>query len=157
MPEQAIDWSGIRASAVLIGVREAARQAAQDLPYNEQERFVERVMKRSSREGWLVRKAQDLSAVMAAPDQYHAKALSAPVRTGAELLSEGQNDYRKRNNYAITKASCLASEHLSALPAADILERVPELVGLAKAVATANPEQGQPSTVVNLAFIQNNG
>ena len=157
MPEQAIDWSGIRASAVLIGVREAARQAAQDLPYDEQERFVERVMKRSSREGWLVRKAEVLSAVVSAPDQYHAKAMSAPVRTGADLLMEGQADYRKRSNFAVTKASALAAEHLSAQPPADILERVPELVGLAKAVATANPEQAQPSTVVNLAFIQNNG
>ena len=54
----AIDWPGIRAAAVAIGVREAARQAGSNLPPDELVRFTERVMKRSSREGWLTAQAQ---------------------------------------------------------------------------------------------------
>ena len=45
-----IDWAGLTAPAVAIGTRKAARQAARDLPPDEQERFVQRVMKRCSRE-----------------------------------------------------------------------------------------------------------
>src|SRR5258708_40366630 len=50
-----IDWPGIRAAAVALGVREALRQAAKDLSPYEQNRFVERGLKRCSREKWLVR------------------------------------------------------------------------------------------------------
>lgn len=51
-----IDWPGIRAAAVTIGVREAARRAATNLPPVEANRFVERVLKRSTREGWIKEK-----------------------------------------------------------------------------------------------------
>src|SRR5438128_7344699 len=45
---QEIDWAGLRAAAVAIGILPAARQAAQDLPLDERERFVQRAMKRCS-------------------------------------------------------------------------------------------------------------
>ena len=54
-----IDWAGIRAAAVAIGIRRAARQAARDLLPDEQERFMQRAMKRCSRERWLVKSQQD--------------------------------------------------------------------------------------------------
>ena len=54
-----IDWAGLRAAAVAIGIRKAARQAARDLPPDEQERFVQRAMKRCSREKWLVKSQQE--------------------------------------------------------------------------------------------------
>jgi hypothetical protein len=54
-----IDWAGLRAAAVAIGIRKAARQAARDLPPDEQERFIQRAMKRCSREKWLVKSQQD--------------------------------------------------------------------------------------------------
>jgi len=54
-----IDWARLRAAAVAIGIRKAARQASRDLPPNEQERFIQRAMKRCSREKWLVKSQQD--------------------------------------------------------------------------------------------------
>jgi hypothetical protein len=45
-----VDWAGLRAAAVAIGIRPAARQAARDLPPDEQERFVQRAMKGCSRQ-----------------------------------------------------------------------------------------------------------
>ena len=48
-PEE-IDWPGLRAAAVAIWIRKAARHAARDLPPDEQERFIQRAMKRCSRE-----------------------------------------------------------------------------------------------------------
>ena len=53
-PEE-IDWPGLRAAAVVIGIRAAARNASSHLPLVEQKRFVERVMKRASREKWLAK------------------------------------------------------------------------------------------------------
>jgi hypothetical protein len=50
---QSIDWSGIRAASLVIGVREAARRAAANLPADEVKRFVSRVLKRCDRERWL--------------------------------------------------------------------------------------------------------
>ena len=40
MNRDEIDWAGLRAAAVAIGIRKAARQAARDLPPDEQERFL---------------------------------------------------------------------------------------------------------------------
>jgi len=39
-----IDWAGLRAAAVAIGIRPAARQPARDLPPEERERFIERAI-----------------------------------------------------------------------------------------------------------------
>src|SRR5215471_9347949 len=50
-----IDWAGLRAAAVAVGIRQAARQAARDLPLDERERFVQRAMKRCSRQKWLAK------------------------------------------------------------------------------------------------------
>lgn len=79
---QSIDWPGIRAAAVIVGVREAARQAGADLPSLERNRFVERVLKRSAREGWIVQKAEIMSATRTNDE----KAMSANVLTGAESM-----------------------------------------------------------------------
>jgi len=82
-PEE-IDWAGLRAAAVAIGIRPAARQAARNLPPDEKERFVQRAMKRCSREKWLVKSQQDKTdAIVMFPT-----ALSANVRKGSDVLSE---------------------------------------------------------------------
>src|SRR5262245_6836180 len=60
-----IDWPGLRAAAVGVGIRKAARQAARDLPPDEQERFIQRAMKRCSREKWLAKARQDKADVVA--------------------------------------------------------------------------------------------
>jgi hypothetical protein len=79
-----IDWAGLRAAAVAVGIRQAARQAVRDLPPDEQERFVQRAMKRCSRQKWLVKSQQDKAdAVLTSPS-----ALSANVRKGSDVLSE---------------------------------------------------------------------
>lgn len=155
MTEQAIDWAGIRAAAVLMGVREAARQAAQDLPPDEQERFVERVMKRSSREGWLVRKGQmsAMSAVVSAPSQGPLKPLSANVRTGAELALEAQAEYKQRGALAMTKAACIGAEDIAELPPAEMHAHVPALVGYATVLAKANPDQSQSGPLVSIQLL----
>jgi methylphosphotriester-DNA--protein-cysteine methyltransferase len=75
-----IDWPGLRAAAVAIGIRPAARQASRHLPPDERERFVQRAMKRCSREKWLAKAQQDKAdAVVASPT-----ALSANVRKGSD-------------------------------------------------------------------------
>src|SRR5262245_5237495 len=89
MQEQAIDWPGIRANAVLIGVREAARQAARDLPPREKERFVDRVLQRCRRQGWLREKNAIIAANAAkisAPTS-QALPLSANVGTGSQAAA----------------------------------------------------------------------
>jgi hypothetical protein len=104
-----------------------------------------------------------LSAVLSAVGMVqHPKPVTAvtvidPVTALSQAVTEQQQDYRKRGNFAVTKASARAAEKLADSDPDEILERVPELVGLAKAIATANPDQQQPSTVFNLAFIQQTG
>jgi hypothetical protein len=79
--EGEIGWPGLRAAAVAVGIRKAARQAARDLPPDEQERFVQRAMKRCSREKWLVKSEQvRADAIVTSPG-----ALSANVRNGADV------------------------------------------------------------------------
>src|SRR5215813_4034974 len=79
-----VDWSGLRAAAVAIGIRPAARQAARDLPPDEQERFIQRAMKRCSRQKWLVKAQQDKAKAAATSPT----ALSANVRKGSDVLTE---------------------------------------------------------------------
>jgi hypothetical protein len=82
--EPPIDWAGIRAAAVTVGVRRAARQAARDLPPDEQKRFVDRVMQRSHREGWIRQKTAIIEKRL---DVAQAKPMSAPVSTGADSIA----------------------------------------------------------------------
>ena len=84
LTREEIDWAGLRAAAVAIGIRPAARQAALHLPPDEQERFMQRAMKRCSRQKWLAKAQQDKAdAVVTSPT-----ALSANVRKGSNVLSE---------------------------------------------------------------------
>jgi hypothetical protein len=104
-----IDWAGLRAAAVAIGIRPAARQAARDLP-DEQERFVQRAMKRCSRQKWLVKSQQDKAdAVVTSPS-----ALSANVRKGADVLSEILAEDSRETRIGLSAAARKAAEHLAA-------------------------------------------
>ena len=96
-----IDWPGVRAAAVAIGIRPAARQAARDLPPDEQERFVQRAMKRCSRQKWLVKSQQDKAdAVVTSPS-----ALSANVRKGADVLSDALAEDSRETRIGLSAAS----------------------------------------------------
>jgi hypothetical protein len=114
-----IDWAGLRAAAVAVGIRPAARQAARDLPPDEQERFIQRAMKRCSRQKWLVKSQQDKAdAVVTSPS-----ALSANVRKGADVLSELLADNSKRSKIGFSKASVKAAEHFAELPAKELADK----------------------------------
>jgi hypothetical protein len=131
-----IDWPGIRAAAVVIGIRAAARNASSDLPPVEQKRFVERVMKRASREKWLA-KAQGVtpptiahpSATLPASDmplatarpralqvrQFAEKPMSASVRSGAETLQNKLANDSRDTRVAWSEAAKNHAKHFAKL------------------------------------------
>jgi hypothetical protein len=84
-----VDWPGLRAAAVAIGIRTAARQAARDLSLDEQERFVQRAMKRCSREKWLVKSEQvKADAVAMSPTALSAKVAMCLVRYSRKIAAK---------------------------------------------------------------------
>jgi hypothetical protein len=101
-----IDWAGLRAAAVAIGIRPAARQAAQDLPPDEQERFIQRAMKRCSREKWLIKSQRDKAdAIVTSPT-----ALSANVRKRSDVLSEVLAEDSRETRIGLSAAARKAAE-----------------------------------------------
>jgi hypothetical protein len=102
LKREEIDWAGLRAAAVAIGIRPAARHAARDLPPEEQERFIQRAMRRCSRQKWLLKSQQDKAdAVVMSPT-----ALSANVRNGADVLSDVMaEDSRETSNRSLSCSS----------------------------------------------------
>jgi hypothetical protein len=115
---QEIDWSGLRAAAVAIGIRPAARQAAQDLPPHERERFIQRAMKRCSREKWLVKAQQDKAdAIVTSPT-----ALSANVRNGSDVLSEILAEDSRETRIGLSSAARNAAETFAKMPGAKVIK-----------------------------------
>ena len=113
-----IDWSGLRAAAVAIGIRPAARQAAQDLPLDERERFIQRAMKRCSREKWLVKAQQHKAdAVVTSPG-----ALSANVRKGSDVLSELLAEDSRETRIGLSSAARNAAETFAKMPGAKVIK-----------------------------------
>ena len=102
-----IDWPGIRAAALALGVREAARQAALAMPLAEKQRFVERVKRRATRQHWLQ------SAPVPAPSPNMST--SAPVQpentspvvpralTGAEIIARTLATRREKSALHLSK------------------------------------------------------
>jgi hypothetical protein len=94
---------------VAIGIRPAARQAAHDLPPDEQERFVQRAMKRCSRQKWLIKSQQDKAdAVVASPTS-----LSANVRKGSDVLTEVLAEDSRATRIGLSAAARKAAETLA--------------------------------------------
>jgi hypothetical protein len=113
-----IDWPGLRAAAVAIGIRRAARQAASDLPPDEQERFVQRAMKRCSREKWLAKAQQDKAdAVAMSPT-----ALSANVRKGADVLSEVLAEDSRETRIGLSAAARKAADTFAKMPGSKVIK-----------------------------------
>ena len=104
-----VDWAGLRAAAVAIGIRKVARQAARDLPPHEQERFVQRAMKRCSREKWLVKAQQDKTDAIATSP----RTLSANVRSGADALAETLSERRQESAVHLSKYVVDAGKRLA--------------------------------------------
>ena len=109
MSREEIDWPGLRAAAVAIGVRPAARQAARDLPPDEQERFIQRAMKRCSREKWLLKSQQHKAdAIVTSPT-----ALSANVRKGSDVLREILVEDSRETRINLSAATRKAAKYLA--------------------------------------------
>ena len=113
-----IDWAGLRAAAVAVGIRKAARQAARNLPPDEQERFVQRAMKRCSRQKWLVKAQQDKAdAASMSP-----RALSANVRKGSDVLSEILEEDSRETRIGLSAAARKAAETFAKMPGSKVIE-----------------------------------
>jgi hypothetical protein len=113
-----IDWAGIRAAAVAIGIRPAARQAAHDLLPDEQERFIQRAMKRCSRQKWLAKAQQDKAdAVATSPT-----ALSANVRNGSDVLSEVLAEDSRATRIGLSAAARRAAETFAKMPGVKVIK-----------------------------------
>ena len=116
-PEE-IDWPGLRAAAVAVGIRQAARQAARDLPPDEQERFVQRAMKRCSREKWLIKSKQDKAdAVLTSPTT-----LSANVRKGSDVLSGVLVEDSRATRIGLSAAARKAAEAFADMPGTKVIK-----------------------------------
>ena len=115
---EGIDWAGLRAAAVAIGIRRAARQAAQDLPPDEQERFVQRAMKRCSRQKWLVKSQQDKAEAIA----MSPTALSANVRDGADVLSQTLAEDSRETRIGLSAAARKAAETFAKMPGSKVIK-----------------------------------
>ena len=119
MSSEEIDWAGLRAAAVVIGIRPAARQAARDLSPDEQERFIQRAMKRCSRQKWLVKSQQDKAdAVVTSPS-----ALSANVRNGADVLSEILAEDSRETRIGLSAAARKAAETFAKMPGSKVVKQ----------------------------------
>jgi hypothetical protein len=118
LKREEIDWAGLRAAAVAVGIRRAARQAALDLPPDERERFVQRAMKRCSRQKWLVKSQQDkANAVVMSPT-----ALSANVRNGSDVLSEILEEDSRETRLGLSAAARKAATALAKLPGSKVIK-----------------------------------
>lgn len=140
-----IDWPGIRAAAVTIGVREAARQAGQHLPPGELKRFTDRVMQRCHREGWIREKKR---IIQEPPPITTSKPLSAKVSNGADSLVNhlAQKKEKSRLNLAkfVVNASSVAAKSRKPLAIAQDVRHV-------SAVMQALwPEEGSKGLTLNL-------
>jgi hypothetical protein len=140
-----IDWAGLRAAAVAIGIRPAARQAARDLPPEEQERFVQRAMKRCSREKWLVKAQQDKTDAIAS-----TRTLSANVRSGADVVSQTLSERRQESAVHLSKYVVDAGKRLA--KSKGDLKNARSFQQIAAGRANVFPEQA-PSTAIQLNVI----
>jgi hypothetical protein len=154
-PEE-IDWAGLRAAAVAIGIRPAARQAARDLPPDEQQRFVQRAMKRCSREKWLVKSEQGKAdAVAISPT-----ALSANVRSGADTLATALAEDSQATRIAAARAHRKATEHAAKLSGKTLMEKdVAQALrhhdqGAAIVHGWSETEQAPVGAIVNIAMLR---
>lgn len=148
-----IDWPGIRAAAVTIGVREAARRAAIALPAEEQNRFVERVLKRSSREGWIQAKA----AAAAQPlTVQQSKPLSANVRNGSDSLVEYLADDAKETKISLSKGLRKAAKTVEESEGTAILANADKVKHIAGAASMIHGWEDRKNSglTLNLAVMQ---
>jgi hypothetical protein len=149
MSSKEIDWPGLRAAAVAIGIHKAARHAARDLPPNEQERFIQRAMKRCARWKWLVKSQQDKAdAIVTSPS-----ALSANVRTGADVLTDVLATRKGETKLHLTKYALEASQEAAEHPEKlKITRQAKEIAQTSSEVGPEEREEYHP-TLVNVQIL----
>lgn len=148
-----IDWAGIRANAVTMGIRAAARSAARDLPDIEQDRFVERVLKRAQREEWMKAKEQAMSSAVV----INEKPLSANVHTGADSIAKTLADDSNATKIGFSTAARKVATKISAMKPnldKDRAQAVRHWAGVASSVHGWQDEKGGDRRVmINIGIL----
>jgi hypothetical protein len=124
---QQIDWSGIRANAVTMGIRAAARAAAVNLPPDEANRLVKRALKRAEREGWVKAKEKAMSSVVVVNE----KTLSSNVVNGADSMAIELAENSKQSRTSLGKAVVKAAKTFEDMPGPEIIEKGQQLRNVA--------------------------
>ena len=118
MNRDEIDWPGLRAAAIALNsVRLAATKASQNLPPDEQRRFVERVNKRAYRERWM-----DKARAMSQPKIAGALPLSKNVQTGSDVLSDILAEDSRETRIDLSAAARKAAGTLAKMPGSKIIK-----------------------------------
>ena len=138
-----IDWPGIRTAAIAVGVREAARQAAADLPPDEANRFVERAMKRCSREKWLVREQR------VTPPQQQVRA----VRSGSDALIQTLSQRKDKSAMHLSRYVVDASKRAARSKGELKLAQDVRHVAGVRSHLWPEERQEQASVMVNVAIL----
>jgi hypothetical protein len=152
--ESPIDWPGIRAAAVTIGVRRAARNAARDLPPDEQIRFVDRVLQRSHREGWIRTKTAIIEQQTDAPA---SKPMSSPVISGADSIAKALADDSNATKIGFSTAARKVATKIGAMKPnldKDRAQAVRHWAGVASSVHGWQDEKGGDRRVmINIGIL----
>lgn len=139
---QPIQWDAVKALAMVVGVREAARrmEISEDM-----------VRQRSCREGWL--KSPEAKAAVAAAHANRSAAHSLEARGGrhhpspAALLAAELAILGGQSRLSLARGVKKASEHIESLPGAEILENAQNVKSMA---ATASLVHGWDSAAPNV-------
>ena len=112
-----IDWEGIRAAAVAVGVIEAARQTAAPLPEPARTRLVERIRKRAFRQHWLDSAQQAVSVARQSVPVDMSQSVPGTPLSGADAVAVSVAESRGRSQVAISRAISKRAEHVADQPA----------------------------------------
>lgn len=134
---QPIQWDAVKALAMVVGVREAARRM---------ELSEDMVRQRSCREGWL--KSPEAKAAVLAAHANRSAAHTLEARGGrhhpspAQLLAAELAGLGAKSRLSLARGVQKASEHIESLPGAEILENAQNVKSVA---ATASLVHGWDS------------
>lgn len=142
-----IDWPGIRAAAIAVGIREAARQAAASQPPEDQQRLISRILRRSSREEWLTKSQVALSTAVAT----RPNALSTPVHTGAETVANVIAENKLKTRTGLSKYAADAACKLGASSGNLMLSRPAK--DIADILGKVWPEQTGGTSTFNFSLL----
>jgi hypothetical protein len=155
-----VDWSGLRASAVMMGIKPAARAACSHLPPDEQTRFIERVAKRASREGWEAHRVSTMSTLTTAPQRQggtQPAPLSTAVHDATQIQAEANADNSRRSRAAALRYSARNLEHLAEMNPEEGVLLAPQAASITKVAATAGGWADQSNQTVRINVLAASG